>query len=449
MKKALKKALFLFIMLFGINQSFAQISIESYNVTDVTCNGGNNGSIYIVTKGTQEGATISYNILGTTSISVDTNVTEFEIKGLKAGNSYSIVIQDQSNGASVSENGIVISSPQGVTFSYSSSNFCSNGINQMPSFPNNPFPGNKAWNFTSSSNGLVLDNNTGEIYLMYSKPGTYTVTNTSSLLESCLPSEFTQTIVVDSVPNADFSFASSSYCSTASNPSPILANGASAGLFSSDIGLNFVNTSTGQIDISSSLPGDYTVKNTITTSGACSSVISTSNISIEELPKAGFDYGWDTFCKDEWSEFVPTIDFDARVGTFSASPSGLVIKSSNGFINILSSQNGTYTISNIINGNGVCPTVEASREMKITSTCGVTTGIESDVYINKQVYPNPAKNQLNIRGEVKKVVIFNQFNEVLVSELNVLNISELSTGIYFVKIIYSDNSERIEKLIKE
>src|SRR5206468_7474976 len=71
-----------------------------------------------------------------------------------------------------------------------------------------------------------------------------------------------------------------SYSKNAANPSPTFSGGGVAGTFSSTVGLVFVSTSTGQVNLSASTPGTYTVTNTIAASGGCAVVTATSTITI-------------------------------------------------------------------------------------------------------------------------------------------------------------------------
>src|SRR5678816_4834229 len=79
--------------------------------------------------------------------------------------------------------------------------------------------------------------------------------------------DLTQDIFASSV--ATFSYAGSPYCQNSTNPLPAFSGGAVAGTFSSTPGLVFANVNTGEIDLSASTPGTYTVTNTIAATGGC------------------------------------------------------------------------------------------------------------------------------------------------------------------------------------
>ncbi len=72
-------------------------------------------------------------------------------------------------------------------------------------------------------------------------------------------------VTINPLDDASFSYSSATYCSDAADPTPTVT-GLGGGTFSSTPGLS-INTSTGQIDVSASTPGAYTV--TYTTSGPC------------------------------------------------------------------------------------------------------------------------------------------------------------------------------------
>src|SRR5205823_7749305 len=100
----------------------------------------------------------------------------------------------------------------------------------------------------------------------------------------------TTSITITALPAATFSYTATPYCQNAANPSPAFSGEGVAGTFSSTAGLVFVSTSTGQVNLSSSTPGTYTITNTIAASGGCAQVTATSSITIKALPVATFSY---------------------------------------------------------------------------------------------------------------------------------------------------------------
>ena len=88
------------------------------------------------------------------------------------------------------------------------------------------------------------------------------------------------TMTVNPLPVATFSYTGTPYCQNVANPSPTFSGGGVAGTFSSTGGLVFVSTSTGQVNLSASTPGTYTVTNTIAAAGGCAQVTANSSITI-------------------------------------------------------------------------------------------------------------------------------------------------------------------------
>ena len=82
--------------------------------------------------------------------------------------------------------------------------------------------------------------------------------------------------------NAAFTYGGP-YCQEGANPFPTFPAGASAGSFSaSPAGLNFVSTSTGEINLGTSQPGTYTITNTINVSGGCPANMATWTVTIDQ-----------------------------------------------------------------------------------------------------------------------------------------------------------------------
>ena len=115
----------------------------------------------------------------------------------------------------------------------------------------------------SSTAGLTINAATGAITPSSSTAGTYTVTYTMAAGGGCAAQTATTSVTITALPVATFSYAASPYCQNAANPSPTFSGGGVAGTFSSTAGLVFVSTATGQINLSASTPGTYTVTNTI------------------------------------------------------------------------------------------------------------------------------------------------------------------------------------------
>lgn len=157
-------------------------------------------------------------------------------------------------------------------FQYSSGTYCNSGSNETPVI-NNPAGGT----FSATPAGLVFVNTTtGEINVSASTPGKYQVNFTNNA--PCPGTTSTTISIVTSI-KSDVSY-SSPFCQYDTNPSPQFAAGSSAGIFTATpAGLVFVDNTTGQIDLSKSTPGTYTITNSIN-SGSCGSATSSTKVTI-------------------------------------------------------------------------------------------------------------------------------------------------------------------------
>lgn len=160
-------------------------------------------------------------------------------------------------------------------FNYPSATLCVSGSDVSP-----VITGALGGTFSAVPAGLSIDANTGTISPGSSTPGTYHVTYTTA---GACPSNSSIDINVTTGFDASFSFAGP-YCQSEVNPSPTYTTG-SAGLYSATpAGLVFVNANTGEINLSMSLPGIYTITNTIAASGGCALDSKTAVVEIKLSP---------------------------------------------------------------------------------------------------------------------------------------------------------------------
>lgn len=170
---------------------------------------------------------------------------------------------------------IIITPKDNASFTYSSPTYCQTG--------SNPFPVITGLNggVFSSTAGLIINSGTGEIDLAGSTLGSYAITYG---VNSVCPDSSVFNITLTNAPNASFSY-NGPYCQDGTNPSPTFAIGASAGIFSAGpAGLIFINTSTGQIDLTASAPGTYTVTDSIPAAGGCAIALATNTVTINPIP---------------------------------------------------------------------------------------------------------------------------------------------------------------------
>jgi gliding motility-associated-like protein len=280
---------------------------------------------------------------------------------------------DAANGCpAVTATASVTVSPLPVaTFSYTSSPYCQNESNPLPTFSG----GGTAGIFSASS-GLSINGSNGEVDLAASTAGTYTVTNTIDAANGCPVVTATSDISITNLPDAAFSYTASPYCQNSGNPFPLLNTGSTAGTFMASSGL-MLDPSTGEINLSGSTPGNYTVSNIIAAADGCPSVTATAGVAITALPVAAFSYPASEYCQDG-SNPIPVIPPGALAGTFYAA-GGLSINSSTGLVILSTSATGTYTIANYIAPAGGCPAVVENFDLTINPAATANAGVDTAV----------------------------------------------------------------------
>lgn len=215
-----------------------------------------------------------------------------------------------------------------------------------PGGPTTFCAGNSVTLTSSAATGNTWSNGATTQSITINAAGTYTVTATA--LGCTSPASAGQTITVNTLDNATFTYPTNSICDAAPNQTPTTS---AAGAFSATpAGLTFASTSTGEINVAGSSAGSYSV--TYTTSGACPNT-SNQTIVISGAPDATFSYAQPSYCTNGTNP-SPVYGTGASAGAFS-STAGLVINASTGAIDLASSNPGTYTVTNAIAANGSCP----------------------------------------------------------------------------------------------
>ena len=212
---------------------------------------------------------------------------------------------------------------------------------------------------SSAATGNTWSNGATTQSITVSTAGTYTVT--AAALGCTSPASAGQTITVNALDNATFTYPSNAICDMSPNQTPTTSV---AGTFSATpAGLVFANTTSGEINVGGSTSGTYSV--TYNTSGACPNT-STQTIVISGSPDAAFTYAQASYCTNGTNP-SPVFGAGASAGSFS-STGGLVINTSTGEINLASSTAGTYTVTNAIAANGSCPADAETFSVTIATT---------------------------------------------------------------------------------
>lgn len=147
--------------------------------------------------------------------------------------------------------------PRESDWHFSNDSVCISDVNPVPHVD-----GLSGGVFTGSAGVVFVSTLTGEVNLTATGAGVYEISYTYEG-EFCAAT-VTHTLTIGLAADAAFSYDSLSYVNSpfADDPYPVIGAGSSAGEFYAvPAGLAFVSTSTGQIDLSESLPGTYWVYN--------------------------------------------------------------------------------------------------------------------------------------------------------------------------------------------
>ncbi|MCG8474506.1 MAG: hypothetical protein MI784_03395, partial [Cytophagales bacterium] len=223
-----------------------------------------------------------------------------------------------------------------ASFSYGAAAYCSNVTDPIPTITG------VAGGTFSAGSGLAVNSSTGVVDLSASTAGSYTV---NYLTGGLCPNTGTFNLTVSASDNASFGYGSASYCANAADPSPTVT-GTTGGTFNSLAGLS-LNSSTGQVDLSSSTLGAYSV--TYITPGSCPDTSSVS-LTVASPDDASFSFSQLGYCVNGTDPSPSSITTPG--GTFS-SASGLTVNASTGEIDLSSGTPGPQTIT--YQTAGPCP----------------------------------------------------------------------------------------------
>ena len=329
----------------------------------------------LITTPVITGASGAFNSPTGLSINTQTGVID---KNASTAGTYTVEYTTNGSCPITVSNTVTINDLDNASMSYSASEYCQDDATD-------PVPTKSSTGTFSSSNGLVFTNSsTGEIDLDASTAGTYKIGFVTS--GTCPNSGPLQTVTVTAREIATFDYSANSYCqNAASNPTPNIT-GTTGGTFSSTSGLVFADSgsntgsSTGEINLSASTVGSYTI--TYTTSGTCSAS-STQNVTVAAADVVSLSYPASSYPQ---SGTDPSPTFSPSGGTFSATPSGLSIDSNTGVIDLSASSVNSYTIS--YTSNGACPNT-ATFNLGIVSVSAAFNYSASEYCENAATDPTP------------------------------------------------------------
>jgi uncharacterized repeat protein (TIGR01451 family)/gliding motility-associated-like protein len=269
---------------------------------------------------------------------------------LSQSGNYSITNQVSNSCGSDSTTAPLTITDQAIAgFTYAGNPYCQSAGTASPVF----VPQGKAGTFASTS-GLSLNTTTGDVNLLSSTPGSYSVSNSFPASGSCSAVSKSASIIITSGnPKASFSFAGSPYCLevTNPNPAPVMASGASKGVFKSYPKGMIIDSLTGVISMQAGIPGNYTISNTV--KSGCGSDSAKANVTLSHLPILNFSYN-EFYCKSGPNP-APLFAGSATAGIFVSKNKNLVMDSTTGLINIAKTPAGTYFVSNTAPASKGCP----------------------------------------------------------------------------------------------
>lgn len=328
---------------------------------------------------------------------------------------------------------VTITASPDATFNYGATTFCTEGTDPLPVFG----AGANGGVFTSTT-GLELNANSGEIDLAASAPGSYVVTNTIAAAGSCPEVDETESITIIATPDAAFSYATSSYCADATDPSPVFTGAGAAGAFTSTAGL-LINATTGVVDLSASTAGTYVVTNTI--SGTCSDS-ETASITINALPTVTVP-AFNDLCV--YNEEVVLSGATPLGGTYSGT--GV---NAGSFDPSLVAAGTTVTITYSYTD----ATTSCSNSATNTIFVDECLGLDENAKSLLVAYPNPSTGKVfiaNISETVNYTVVgvAGQVvaNGTLTTAANSIDLAAFENGMYVIQLT-QNNTQQLIRIVK-
>ena len=239
----------------------------------------------------------------------------------------------------------------------------------------------------------------------------------------------TVTMSVTIKPVATFSYTGTPYFHLAPDPAPTFSGGGVAGSFSADpAGLVFVSTATGQVDLSASTPGTYTVTNTIAAAGACGVVIATSPITIVG------DLHWTGAVNTDWNQsgnwtsgILPDVTTDVHIQDVPNKP--FLSTGATGAVNNITIDNSssltvtgnTLQIAGSVTNNGTFTATDGTIDMRGSAAQIIDANLFAGNTINSLIINNPAG--VTLQGPLGITGIVTPLSGDLISNGNLLLLS--------------------------
>ncbi|RFS18431.1 S-layer family protein [Emticicia sp. C21] len=314
-----------------------------------------------------------YNSTSSTRLST---VSPFVTPPLTTATTYNVRCETVGcNSAFVSVNVTVNAAPNTV-ISYPSPAICKNaGTTDIVR------SGTTGGTFSSSPGGLSLNNSTGRITPGTSTAGTYTVTLTIAASGNCPAYTATTAITITAVPSATIGYAGNGFCTT-QGVQNVTLTGTAGGTYSAQPSGLTINASTGQITPGSSTPNNYIVYYSIPETGGCAAYQTSANVAIGTPASATIAYTGSPFCT---TSSVKSVNRTGTTGgTFSSSPAGLTISSSNGQITPGTSTPNTYAVTYTIAASSGCPAFTTTTSIAVSAAPSATISYAANSFCTNE-----------------------------------------------------------------
>ncbi|MCM5527890.1 gliding motility-associated C-terminal domain-containing protein [Parasegetibacter sp. NRK P23] len=221
----------------------------------------------------------------------------------------------------------------------------------------------------SAAAGLAINATTGTINPSLSTPGTYTITYTVAPSAACPGTSATANIIITRPPSASINYPAT-LCNVANTPStpnlpvPVTHTGTTGGIYSiaPATGLK-IDAVTGTLDPSGAAPGTYIITYTVAAAGGCNTFTTSATVNVNGTPTATI---WYTSPLCSSAGIAAVTRTGNAGGTYTATPTGLVIDAATGAINTLQSTPGTYEVTYTIAPSAPCPGFETKTTVQIT-----------------------------------------------------------------------------------
>lgn len=276
--------------------------------------------------------------------------------------------------------------------------------------------------------GLSIDASTGEIDLSTSQVGTYTISYTTA--QQC-PTSSTINFTVNGLPDASFQYPNSSYCTSSTDPSPIITG--AAGSFSATPAGLAINSATGAVDLSTSSAGVYEVTNLIAASGNCPADTVAVMLTVEMSPTAVISFAGGVLTANQVSGATYQWINCANQAPIQGETQ----------LTYAPSTDGTYAVVVTV---GNCSTTSACETVSFADLENLTT----QTII---VYPNPSNGFLTISSPVVvDVALMAMDGKVIQSVKNAetIDLSSLANSIYLLRITDEDGTLlKMERVVVE